>query len=64
MFIDGSATTTPGIAPGAWLFFLLGLVFVLFQSADQVGVVRAGQYSVAIQGIIPDDVRKAGSGLV
>ena len=58
------ATTTPGIAPGSWLFFLLGLVSVLGQEAEQVGVVRAGQYAVAIQGIISDGVGEAGSCLI
>jgi len=36
----------------------------LGQEAEQVGVVWAGQYAVAIQGIIPDGVCKAGSGLI
>ena len=57
-------TTTPGIAPGSWLFSLLGLVSILGQVAEQVGVVRAGQYAVAIQGIFSDDVGEAGRGLV
>ena len=50
--------------PGSWLFFLLGLVSVLGQEAEQVVVVRAGQYAVAIQGVFADDVGEAGSGLV
>jgi hypothetical protein len=46
------------------LFFLLGLVSVLGQEAEKVGIVRAGQYAMTIQGIIPHDVGKAGSGLI
>ena len=46
------------------MFFLLGLVSVLRQEAEQVGVVRAGQYAVAIQGIISDGVGESGSGLI
>ena len=57
-------TTTPGIAPGSWLFFLHSLVSILCQEAEQLGVVRAGQYTASIQGIIPDDVGEAGSGLI
>ena len=61
--MDGM-TTTPGIAPGSWLFFLFGLESILFKGGEQLGVVRAGQYAVAIQGIISDGVCEAGSGLI
>ena len=46
------------------MFFLLGLVSVLGQEAEKVGIVRAGQYAMAIQGIIPDGVGEAGSGFI
>ena len=51
-------TTTPGIkiAGMVVVVFLLGLVSVLGQESEQVGVVRAGQYIAAIQGIFPDGV--------
>ena len=62
---DCNATTTPGIiTPGSWLSFLLGLVSVLGQESEQVGVVRAGQDALAIQGIVADDVGEGGRGLV
>jgi hypothetical protein len=44
--------------------FLLGLVSVLGQESEQVGVVRVGQYAVAIQSAFPDGVGEAGSGLI
>ena len=46
------------------MFFLLGLVSVLGQEAEQLGVVRAGQYIAAIQGIFPDGVGEGRSGPV
>ena len=49
---------------GLWLPPLLSLVSVLGQEAEQVGIVRAGQYAVAIQGVFPDGVSEAGSGLI
>ena len=63
--ISNALTTTPGIkSPGSWLLFLLGLVSVLGQESEQVGVVRAGQDALAIQGVFADDVGEGGRGLV
>ena len=50
--------------PGSWLSFLLGAVSVLIQRQHQLGIARAGQYAVPIQGVFADDVGEAGSGLV
>ena len=50
--------------PGSWLSVLLGAVSVLIQRQHQLGIARAGQYAVPIQGIFADDVGEAGSGLV
>ena len=57
-------TTTPGIMPGSWLSFLLGAVSILIQREHQLGIARAGQYAVPIQGVFADDVGEAGSGLM
>ena len=57
-------TTTPGIVPGSWLSVLLGAVSVLIQREHQLGIARAGQYAVPIQGVFADDVGEAGSGLI
>lgn len=46
------------------MFFLLGQVSVLGQEAGQLGVIRAGQYVAAIQGIFPDGVGEGRSGPV
>lgn len=46
------------------MFFLLGLVSILGQEAEQLGVIRAGQYVAAIQGIFPDGVGEGRSGPV
>ena len=48
--------------PGSWLSVLLGAVSVLIQRQHQLGIARAGQYAVPIQGIFADDVGEAGSG--
>lgn len=50
--------------PGSWLSFLLGAVSVLIQRQHHLGIARAGQYAVPIQGVFADDVGEAGSGLV
>ena len=50
--------------PGVWLLFLLGLVSVLGQEAEQLAIIRAGQYVAAIQGIFPDGVGEGRSGPV
>ena len=57
-------TTTPGIVPGSWLSVLLGAVSVLIQRQHQLGIARASQYAVPIQGVFADDVGEAGSGLI
>ena len=41
-----------------------GLVSVLGQESEQVGVMRAGQDALAIQGIIADDVGEGRGGFV
>ena len=43
---------------------LLGAVSVLIQRQHQLGIARAGQYTVPIQGVFADDVGEAGSGLI
>jgi hypothetical protein len=46
------------------LSVLLGAVSVLIQRQHQLGIARAGQYAVPIQGVFADDVGEAGSGLI
>ena len=50
--------------PGSWLSVLLSAVSVLIQRQHQLGIARAGQYAVPIQGVFADDVGEAGSGLI
>ena len=50
--------------PGSWLSVLLGSVSVLIQREHQLGIARAGQYAVPIQGVFADDVGEAGSSLI
>ena len=50
-WIFKARTTTPGIMPGSWLSVLLGAVSILIQRQHQLGIARAGQYAVAIQGM-------------